>query len=229
MFDDDYLSNLLGSYTGTTTESETQQQNQQTMFNPQQTSSNPYSSYSNDTDDYSLRPNYEEQQSYNSFGQSYGEQNQEEQMQQSYVVKPMETPLIRKEAPAVNLIKTKAKIELQARMKIVIAMFSIIVATLLFAVVWNFASASQMKASFASKQQQINTLQESIITLNRSYIELSDDEQIKAKAEEAGYVDKSSENTIEVELKENFKPYADAEVSSNWFNDVCDFLSGIFG
>lgn len=229
MYDDDFFTNLLNSYSGTTTETEQQQiQTETPSYNPQPTYSNPYS-LGQDDDDYSVRPNYEEQQSYNSVNQNYGMTSAEEQSApQTYVVRQMETPIIRKEEPAVNLIKSRSKIELHARMKIAITMFSVIVATLLFAIVWNFVSASKMKASFAGKEYEIASLQADIKQMQQSYIELSDDGKLKADAENAGYVEQSEDNTIYVDFKELVKA-SDESVSSNWFNDVCDFLSELFG
>lgn len=228
MYDDDFFSNLLNSYTSTTTETEQQQsQTETTSYSPQQTYTNPYSSVQDD-DDYSIRPNYEEQQSYNSTGSNYGVSEESQSEPQTYTVRQMDTPVIRKEAPAVNLIKSRSKIELHARMKIAITMFSVIVATLLFAIVWNFVSASKMRATFASKEYEIASLQADIKAMQSSYIELSDDEKLKADAENAGYVEQSDSNTIYVDFEEYFKA-SEKEVSSNWFNDVCDFLSELFG
>ena len=227
MYDDDLFS-FLNSMGTTTTETE-EQPSQTTSYSPQ-TGYNPYTSVQEDpyTDDYSVTPNYEEQQSYNTTNPSYGIESQGEQAVQSYEVRQMNTPMIIKEAPAVNLIKKRQKIELQARMKIVLAMFSIIVASLMFVVVWNFVSASKLKATFAGKQQEIAQLQESIMGLQNEYTSLSSDEQIKLKAENEGYVEQSSENTINVSLEEVYDEHVITDLPSNWFNDVCDFLSGLF-
>ena len=45
------------------------------------------------------------------------------------------------------------------------SMFAIIVASLIVAIVWNFANAASMKASFAGKQVEINALTQSIMGL----------------------------------------------------------------
>ena len=93
-------------------------------------------------------------------------------------------------------------------MKIVIAMFSVIVATLLFAIVWNFASAAKMRATFAGKEQEIAQLQESILGLKSEYTSLDNDELIKLKAENEGYVDQNVDNTIDVEVKKIYEETA---------------------
>ncbi len=229
MYDDDIFASLLNSYSGTTTQTETEEkQSQSTSYSPQSGQVyNPYSSVNHDSDDYSIRPNYEEQQSYNTTGQKYDVQEQE-QSQVKYEVRQMNAPLLQKDEPAVTLTKSRSKVELQARMKIAISMFAIIFTTLIVAIVWNFVSASKMRATFASKEYEIASLQADIKAMQSSYIKLSDDEKLKADAKEVGYVEQSDSNTIYVDFEEYFKA-SEKEVSSNWFNDVCDFLSGIFG
>ena len=232
MYDDDIYSflNSLGSG-NTTTETEQQNTNQTTTFSPQ-TDYSPYNAVQDDpyTDDYSVTPNYESQQSYNGVNQSYGTVEEEQAKRQSYEVRQMETPMIRKEAPAVNLIKKRQKIELHARMKIAITMFTVILASLLFAIVYNFVSASKMRATFASKQAEIVSLQESIMVLKNEYTSLSSDETVKdwATSEEQNYAEPSSENTVKVKVKKVYDEETVEDMPSNWFNDVCDFLSGIF-
>lgn len=227
MYDDD-LFNILNSMNSTTTTTESEQENTtSSSFGPQ--TYNPYSSVDDDpySDDYSVRPNYEEQRSYNSVNQNYSV-NSEQDEQKTYIVNQMATPTIKKDEPTVNLIKKRQRIELQARMKIMISMFAVIVAALIFAIVWNFVSVGKMEATFAGKQQEITALQESIMGLRNEYTSLSDDEQIKNKAESEGYVDQTSENTIKLDLEEIYDEHVIADLPSNWFNDVCDFLSGIF-
>ena len=230
MFDDNFFSmlNSLGSNSSTTTETE-QETNQTTSYGPQ-TSYSPYTAVQDEPyqDDYSTTQNYTEQQSYNTVGQNYDVEEQESESVQQYTVRQMDSPTIIKEKPAVNLTKNVQRIELHARMKIVIAMFSVIVATLLFAIVWNFASAAKMRATFAGKEQEIAQLQESILGLKSEYTSLDNDELIKLKAENEGYVDQNVDNTIDVEVKKIYEETAVEDLPSNWFNDVCDFLSGIF-
>lgn len=232
MFDDD-LFNMFNSYgTNTTTETENQTSETTSPNYGTQTGYNPYNVSSNEdfSDDYSVTPNYEEQQNYNSSTTSYDyNMEQEQSKKQMYAERLMQTPVIQKEEQTVNLIKKREKIELHARMKIAIAMFAVIVASLMFAIVYNFVSAGAMKATFAGKQVEISALQASISGLKDTYTSLSDDEQIKLKAESEGYVDQSGENTIEITLNEASVESTIQDLPSNWFNDVCDFLSGIFG
>jgi cell division protein FtsL len=227
MYDDDFYSilNSLAGNTTTTTEQQTEQQTTTTptYSAPSTPSYNPWA----DDDDYSVNQNYEEQKSYNSVNQSY-DADTTASTNDVFEVRQMAAPMIKREEPAVNLIKKRQRIELGARMKIVASMFAIIVASLIVAIVWNFANAASMKASFAGKQVEINALTQSIMGLKEEYNLLSDDEQIKSKAENAGYVDSTDDNTIVVDFDSYYAEQTLEEVPSNWFNDVCDFLSKLF-
>ena len=227
MYDDDFYSilNSLAGNTTTTTEQKTEQQTTTTptYSAPSTPSYNPWA----DDDDYSVNQNYEEQKSYNSVNQSY-DADTNMASNDVFEVRQMAAPMIKREAPAVNLIKKRQKIELGARMKIIASMFAIIVASLIFAIVWNFANAASMQASFAEKQIEINALTESIMGLKEEYNLLSDDEQIKIKAENEGYVDSTSDNTIVVDFNSYYTEPTVEELPSNWFNDVCDFFAKLF-
>lgn len=225
-YDDDFYSilNSLAGNTTTTTEQETEKQTTTPTYSAPTTSYNPWA----DDDDYSLNQNYEEQQSYNSSNPTYSTDTTTSSNADVFEVRPMAAPMIQKEAPAVNLIKKRQRIELGARMKIAVAMFVMIVASLLVAIVWNFASAASMKATFAEKQIEINALTESIIGLKETYAEVSDDEQIKIDAKNEGYVDATDENTIVVDFSSYYTEPVVEELPSNWFNDVCEFFAKLF-
>lgn len=226
MYDDDFYS-ILNSLAGNTTTTTEQKTEQQTTTTPTYSapSTPSYSPWADD-DDYSVNQNYEEQKSYNSVNQSY--EDSTETTNDVFEVRQMSAPMIKKEEPTVNLIKKRQRIELGARMKIIASMFAVIVASLIFAIVWNFASAASMKATFAGKQVEINALTQSIMGLKEEYTLLSDDEQIKTKAENEGYVESTDDNTIVVDFDSYYAEQAIEDVPSNWFNDVCDFFSRLF-
>ena len=226
MYDDDFYS-ILNSLAGNTTTTTEQKTEQQTTTTPTYSapSTPSYSPWADD-DDYSVNQNYEEQKSYNSVNQS--SEDSTETTNDVFEVRQMSAPMIKREEPAVNLIKKRQRIELGARMKIIASMFAVIVASLIFAIVWNFASAASMKATFAGKQVEINALTQSIMGLKEEYTLLSDDEQIKTKAENEGYVESTDDNTIVVDFDSYYAEQAIEEMPSNWFNDVCDFFSRLF-
>ncbi len=230
MFDDDSIFNLFNNDNSTMTQTESQTDTslgQDTGYSSQ-TSYNPYSNVSQgEYDDYSVNPNYTSEQSYNSVSPTM-ETEQNETTQRYFT--SMEAPLIKKnEAPVVSLVKSRQKIELKGRMKIVLSMFVIIVASLIFVTFYNFISANKIRNSFADKQQEITALEASISKLKAEYNYLDSDEEIKKLAEREGYVDVTDENTITVSLGEEHYEAKIEDLPSNWFNDVCEFFSKLFG
>ena len=226
MFDDDLFS-MFNNYTSTTdTEEETSSTstyNPSSYTEPTQTSYNPYASDNSYQDDYSVAQNYEEQSSYDA-----GVRSVEPERTEQRVISQMHTPMIKKEEEAVVLTKTKAKIYLQARMKIVIAMFITIVSALLFVSIFNFVNAGKINATLAEKQITINELEKSISSLKSEYNKMTDDGYLKGEASSSGFVESSSSNTTVLEYGEIYTEPEIEELPSNWFNDVCDFFSNLF-
>lgn len=219
MFDsNDYLNSLFNTDYSTTTETETERE-QQTTFSPQ----TEYSTPTYERDDYSSTQNFTEQQSYNSFNSNRFTESE----QQTTRVSQMHTPMIEKSAPVVNLVKSRARIRLETRMKIVLSVFSVIVACLLFVSVFNFITANKLESTFVGKQQQINELElrisESEIKYNVKVNKGFDD-----WAEENGYKQVNSENTRTIKIDEVYEESTIEEVPTNWFNDVCEFFSKLF-
>ena len=149
--------------------------------------------------------------------------------EQTSKVSQMHTPMIEKSAPVVNLVKAKAKIRLETRMKIVLSVFSVIVACLLFVSVFNFISASKIESTFFAKQQQINSLEQSILASEGSYDLVSSNEYVDNWAGQNGYVDKQDGvNSFKINIDEIYEEEVLQEVPTNWFNDVCEFFSKLF-
>ncbi len=227
MFDDDLFS-MFNNYTQTTTDTEEESASSTTSYNPSSynepssTSYNPYTSDNGYQDDYSVTPNYEEQSSYDS-----GVRNVESERTEQRAISQMHTPMIKKEEQAVVLTKTKQKVYLQARMKIVLAMFITIVSALLFVSIFNFVNASKINATLAEKQITINELQASISSLRGEYNMMSDEGYVKDMATSSGFVD-STDSTTVLEYGETYTEPVIEDLPSNWFNDVCDFFSNLF-
>ena len=234
MFDDDLFSGMFNNYTSTTdTEEEsssTSTYNPSSYTEPTQTTYNPFMS-SDDSyrDDYSTAQNYEEQSTYDS-----GVRSVEPERTEQRVFSPMQTPMIKREQEAVVLTKTKAKVYLQARMKIVIAMFITIVSALLFVSIFNFVNAGRINATLAEKQITIEELQSSITSLKAEYNRMTDDGELKEMASKPvengglGFVESNKSNTTVLEYGDIYTEPVIEELPSNWFNDVCDFFSNLF-
>lgn len=230
MYDDDIFNYLNNNSSSTVTENNTETDTstgQDTGYSSQ-TNLNPYSSQG-EYDDYSVNPNYTSEQSYNpTYNQTTVEPDQSTKSANTRIT--MQMPTIKKdETPVVNLVKSRQKIELKGRMKIVLAMFTIILASLVFVTFYNFISANQIRNTFAGKQQEISSLEASISKLYAEYNYLDSDEQIKKLAEKEGYVDITDENTVTVSVGEEHYETTIKDLPSNWFNDVCEFFSRLFG
>lgn len=223
MFDDDLYSSLLNSFSSTTTETE-EDKTTTTSYNPSTNFGyNPYSDDSSYNDDYTVTQNYETEKSYES-----NKRQDDDAIVQTKTISQMNTPMIQKDEPAVVLTKTKQRIYLQARMKIIIAMFATIVCSLLFVSIFNFVNVSRINSSIAEKQATISELESSILDLQATYNLLSEDGTVKNLATNSGFVDSSDINTTSLSIGEVYTEPVIEELPSNWFNDVCDFFSNLF-
>lgn len=223
MFDNnEYINSLFGDMSSTTTtEQEQQTASPQTDYLSSLQSQTTYNPY--EKDDYSSTQNFTEEQSYNSPSTNTFSETQETK---NYVA--MQMPMIEKREQTVNLIKSQSRIRLETRMKIVLSLFTVIVACLMFVSIFNFVKANRLEASFADKQLQINALEQSISANKASYNEVTSDEYMTKLATDAGYYEPNETNTITIKLGEMFEEPSVEEVPSNWFNDVCEFFSKLF-
>ena len=215
MYENDDFFKMLNSYTATENQTEQQQfdDSPQTNRGFEQERS-PY------VDDYSTKQNFEEETSYNSF-----ERNEELQQTEQSNVRQMDKPTILRQEKAVNLIKKRERIYISPRLKIAAVFCAIIFAALIFATIWNFASASVLQASFAGKEAQINEINQSINELRVEYNELSKlgDEAL------SGYVSKvENVNSFTLSMEDYYIEPEIEKLPSNWFNDVCEFFSKLF-
>ncbi len=176
-------------------------------------------------DDYSVTPNYSEEKSYNSKTTNFDEINESEVTS----IRSINLPTIqREEKETVSLLKTKQRIILSPRMKIVVSAFSIIMVALFFLICFNFASLGGLNATARDREITINELNQSISELQQKYNLAYDDEQILIRATEAGYVNTDETNTFVVEYEDFYQEKTIEDLPSNWFNDICNFFSNLF-
>jgi len=229
MFEDDFFS----KYSSTTTTSE---ETSQETYRPQ-TGYQTTQSYDDDQD-YSITQNFTEQKSYNSVSQNTFEEEEQEQV---FETPSLNAPvIIQKSKPTVNLVKKRAKLVLETRMKTVVAVFAMIVACLLFVSIFNFIQVGKIESTFADKQLEIAALENSINDYNVEYNDIAYKEKLAAWVTQQNELAKEledpslgfkpeSENTIVVDLSQFYEePAGPEEIPSNWFNDVCEFLSRLF-
>ncbi len=215
MYDDDF--DLLGALTSTTTEDDYAKTGTQTT-NEQSSYSSPYA------DDYSVTGNYQGQSSY----ETKNDYQETESRQEDYVSSAYQIPTIVHEEEAVSLTKTKQKIYLSTRLKLVATCFAIIMMSLAFVSVWNFVSANQIKAQIAAEQTEISAIESRISGLIEEYKLISDDGYMHQQAIEAGYEDSSTGNTFYLQADTASETTTTYKLPSNWFNDVCEFFSNLF-
>ena len=218
MFEDDFFS----KYSSTTTTSE---ETSQETYRPQ-TGYQTTQSYDDDQD-YSITQNFTEQKSYNSVSQNTFEEEEQEQV---FETPSLNAPvIIQKSKPTVNLVKKRAKLVLETRMKTVVAVFAMIVACLLFVSIFNFIQVGKIESTFADKQLEIAALENSISSSKATYTLVSEEEYLRQWAETNEFVEADDTNTIVVDLSQFYEqPAGPEEIPSNWFNDVCEFLSRLF-
>lgn len=180
-----------------------------------------------ETDDYSVNSNFKEETGYEIKNKVQNISEQETEPFSFFKPITIETTKL-KDQKQVSLTKTRQKLYLGARLKMVLSAFVVIMASLMVAVVWNFAQLAKLNTSLLEKEITIGELENSISSLDKEYKLLDSEEEMKKAAEAAGYVEISEENTKVISWGEMYTEAKPTEVPSNWFNDVCSFLCKLF-
>ncbi len=183
-------------------------------------------SYQAYRDDYNSAPSFTEETNYDSVRQTDDKDDISEMPTYSSV--HMFAPTIQKTEEGVTLTKTKVKLRLTPRMKLMISMFSVIIVALLFATIYNFASLSSINSTISMRATQVESLNQSIQELTETYILISSDEQLYDRAQESGFVERDETNTKVIEIGEIYTEDEIPTVQTNWFDKVCEFLSNLF-
>lgn len=151
---------------------------------------------------------------------------QEEERQEDFrVAKDAMHEVERKQqviAPGVPKTRTK----LSPRLKIMMTVYSLVVALLIGFAIYNAVAISSGVSGLASKKIEVSASAEVINNLQAQYNELGTEQTIKDKV--AGeFIDADGSNTIIID-----KPQLDAvkvyEAPTNWFDKLCEFFSGLF-
>lgn len=176
---------------------------------------------SNFEDDYSVNQNFEEEKGYEIKKQTIADSDNLE------INQSMNMPTIEQEEKVVSL--PEKKVNINARMKLVLASFIVIVTSLMFATIWNFIQVNKINSSIADRNQNISELQISISKLTGEYNMLDDIEYLKSLASNAGYIEANESNSMHISLDEMYNEETVEKIPSNWFNDVCEFITSLFG
>ncbi|MBQ9790774.1 MAG: hypothetical protein IJW24_04215 [Clostridia bacterium] len=139
----------------------------------------------------------------------------------------MAMPNVERRAHVVSAPESTAKIKIRARGKIAITVYSIILVALITFAIYNAVAIGALKGEVDAKNQTYISQLADINALQVQYNELGLDETIMNKAGENGFI-QSTENDIVRVSKVEMDQREETEVETNWFEDLCQFLSGLF-
>lgn len=117
------------------------------------------------------------------------------------------------------------KLKLNARGKIIVAVFSIISVLLLSFCIYNAVLIGNLNATLKEQQVKAELVTRDVYNATNEYNNITSTDNILASLP-AGYVD-GSNKVMEVNLTER-PQIVSAEPSSNWFDKLCKFLSNLF-
>lgn len=166
--------------------------------------------------DYDDNTEYEVERNYSSFDEDEQETNQR------IMAMPSVVPRENKQTERIG----EGKIRLRARAKIAITVYSIILACLVTFAIYNATAISSMNATIATKNQMVVEQQLVINELLSEYNSLGSDSTIRQKTE--GVFVEPTESNIVRASKTQMTERDEVPVESNWFEDLCEFLSELF-
>ena len=117
------------------------------------------------------------------------------------------------------------KAKLNARGKIVVVTYALVVALLGFLLIYNAFSMAAVTASIAATEIMISEEQATIEELTTQLNNLNNPDLIMERVAASGFVPTTTESSgIETPVGESIS----YEVQTNWFDKICDFISNIF-
>lgn len=172
-------------------------------------------------------PEFEIEKPY-SYGRDFGEENTERSYIRSHgereIVAHGEREIVAHGEREI-VAKENSKIKLNARGKIAVSVYSIIVAILMAFAIYSGVMLASYNSQIAAKSEIIAREEQVINTLTRTYNSLGESESIAVSASDFEMI--SEENTTHIsdfEMAER----SSAEVSSNWFEELCQKIRKLF-
>lgn len=133
---------------------------------------------------------------------------------------------------ATTLTQENAYVEQQSAMSVKAKIYisAAILVTLLFAflAIYNIFVINGLNAGIKLLQEEVQVSESDYKTLYDYYNQLRNSTNISGRVTEEGFAEVSSQSIIDIPLSET-QPVAQLTFSSNWFNDLCNFLGGLFG
>lgn len=123
-------------------------------------------------------------------------------------------------------VVSEAKIKIRARGKIAIAVYSIVLLTLIAFSIYNAVAINQMQDLVVQKNQTYITETVAYNDLLEEYNKLGSDERILGEV--AGeFITPTETNVVRVS-KGAMEERSQTQIESNWFEELCEFFSNLF-
>ena len=123
--------------------------------------------------------------------------------------------------------QTKTKVQLSARMKIALTVYSLVIALIVGFAIYNAVAISNLNGTINATAYEISQSQEVINGLETEYNELGTSATIEGKVPDSFVQIEEGVNSFS-----KTAPILDAEetieVESNWFDKICEFFSSLF-
>ena len=150
----------------------------------------------------------------------------DEDIVQEEQTRSMAMPEVIRSKRAIASPVNESKIKIRARGKIAIAVYSIILATLIAFAIYNAVAISNLQGTVAAKNQTYISQSLDINTLLDEYNRLGSDDRILADLD-GTFVEPNQGDIVRVS-KKLMEKRDKTEVETNWFEELCEFLSGLF-
>ena len=134
--------------------------------------------------------------------------------------------VIRQSKEKVQPVESESKVKLRARAKIAITVYSIILLSLIAFSIYNAVAINQMQALVDAKNQTYITESIVINDLLNEYNNLGSSDRILSEVE--GEFIEPTENHIIRVSRGSMEEREETKIESNWFEELCEFLSGLF-
>lgn len=150
----------------------------------------------------------------------------DETIVQSETARTMAMPDVIRKTRVIETPHTENKIKIRARGKIAITVYSIIVVALIAFAIYNAVAIKNLQAGVAYKNQAYIEQTIDINALIAEYNRLGSEERIIEDTN--GIFIEPTESDIVRVAKTQMETRKTREVESNWFEELCQFLSGLF-
>ncbi len=124
--------------------------------------------------------------------------------------------------------QNKFGIKLNLKGKLVVMVASVVFLCLLFLTIFNACVIGNLKSDISDINANITTESELLNWIDKEYNNITDEDKLLDRVEDAGFKEIPPENIIEFELIEETAKQA-AKTSTNWFDAFCNFMARLFG